>query len=187
MVAVQPRSLASNCMFPHFQDRQTAGPPRLQRFQAHRFPLEAVAMFSHPSRRARGKDRYFAWRVAETPCVTSKDWQELSVDLANNCQFYRVDRGCDRIRPDLQGTQRRPRPLLAKALLRFQRLHRRQAHREAQYMHRNPVTRGLVAKPEDWSWSSFHHYVTGEQGRVEIESPWTARTGEHPLIAIQPR
>ena len=42
------------------------------------------------------------------------------------------------------------------------------------YMHRNPVARGLVAKPEDWAWSSFRHYATGIEGAVEIESFWTA-------------
>ena len=42
------------------------------------------------------------------------------------------------------------------------------------YMHRNPVTRGLVARPEEWKWSSFRHYLTGEIGLVEIESFWTA-------------
>ena len=26
------------------------------------------------------------------------------------------------------------------------------------YIHRNPVRRGLVEKPEDWQWSSFRHY-----------------------------
>jgi len=26
------------------------------------------------------------------------------------------------------------------------------------YMHRSPVRRGLVTKPEDWPWSSFRHY-----------------------------
>ena len=41
------------------------------------------------------------------------------------------------------------------------------------YIHRNPVTRGIVAKPEDWPWSSFHHYVTGLPGTIEIESWWT--------------
>jgi putative transposase len=46
------------------------------------------------------------------------------------------------------------------------------------YMHRNPVQRGLVAMPEDWPWSSFRHYITGEQGTVEIESQWTARRRE---------
>jgi putative transposase len=42
------------------------------------------------------------------------------------------------------------------------------------YMHRNPVARGLVARPEEWTWSSFRHYLTGESGAVEIESTWTA-------------
>ena len=42
------------------------------------------------------------------------------------------------------------------------------------YMHRNPVKRGLVEKPEQWSWSSFRHYATGEVGAIEIESQWTA-------------
>jgi putative transposase len=43
------------------------------------------------------------------------------------------------------------------------------------YIHRNPVHRGLVVKPEDWRWSSFRHYQTGMRGTVEIESEWTAR------------
>ena len=41
------------------------------------------------------------------------------------------------------------------------------------YLHRNPVTRGLVAAPEDWPWSSYRHWLTGEKGIVEIESRWT--------------
>jgi putative transposase len=46
------------------------------------------------------------------------------------------------------------------------------------YIHRNPVTRGLVARPEDWLWSSFRHYATGEEGMVEVESQWAARKRE---------
>jgi putative transposase len=46
------------------------------------------------------------------------------------------------------------------------------------YIHRNPVQRGLVAKPEDWPWNSFVHYVTGAEGAVEIESEWTGRRRE---------
>jgi putative transposase len=42
------------------------------------------------------------------------------------------------------------------------------------YAHRNPVARGLVSSPEDWPWSSYRHYITGERGTVEIESMWTA-------------
>jgi len=63
------------------------------------------------------------------------------------------------------------------------------------YIHSNPVTEGLVEKPEDWPWSSYRHWLTSELGRVEIESHWTWKlrekaTDDHPaspLIAIQPR
>ena len=53
------------------------------------------------------------------------------------------------------------------------------------YIHRNPVQRGLVTRPEDWKWSSFRHYVNGEPGTVEIESQWTARGRER--LGIFPR
>ena len=46
------------------------------------------------------------------------------------------------------------------------------------YIHRNPVTRGLVEKPQQWPWSSFQHYSTGEIGTVEIESWWTTSRRE---------
>lgn len=46
------------------------------------------------------------------------------------------------------------------------------------YIHRNPMKRGLCACPQDWKWSSFLHYATGQEGQVEIESEWTARKRE---------
>ncbi len=49
------------------------------------------------------------------------------------------------------------------------------------YMHRNPVVRGLVDKPEDWAWSSYRHYATGARGTVEIESFWAASRREYEL------
>jgi hypothetical protein len=33
-------------------------------------------------------------------------------------------------------------------------------------------------RPEDWPWSSFLHHATGREGRIEIESEWTARKRE---------
>jgi putative transposase len=58
------------------------------------------------------------------------------------------------------------------------------------YIHRNPVTRGLVVRPEDWAWSSFRHYLSGEPGPVEIESQWTARKRERagifPTVRVRP-
>src|SRR6185437_11490780 len=32
------------------------------------------------------------------------------------------------------------------------------------YIHRNPVKRGLVTRPEGWPWSSFVHHTTGVEG-----------------------
>jgi hypothetical protein len=46
------------------------------------------------------------------------------------------------------------------------------------YIHWNPVKRRLCERPEDWAWSSFLHHATGGEGRVEIESEWTARKRE---------
>lgn len=43
------------------------------------------------------------------------------------------------------------------------------------YIHLNPVKRGPCERSEDWEWSSFLQYATGCEGRVEIESEWTAR------------
>jgi putative transposase len=56
------------------------------------------------------------------------------------------------------------------------------------HIHRNPVKRGLVGRPEDWTWSSF--YLSGEAGPVEIESQWTARKREQdgivPMVTLRP-
>ena len=55
------------------------------------------------------------------------------------------------------------------------------------YMHRNPVKRGLVERPEDWKWSSFVHYATGAEGIVEIESQWTGRRRERMGVVLVAR
>lgn len=38
-----------------------------------------------------------------------------------------------------------------------------------EYMHMNPVTRGLVKHPRDWPWSSWSFYEKGEKGLVPID------------------
>ena len=37
------------------------------------------------------------------------------------------------------------------------------------YLHNNPVKRGLVPLPELWPWSSFRAYMYGERSVVKIE------------------
>ena len=49
---------------------------------------------------------------------------------------------------------------------------------QLRYIHRNPVKRGLCASPEEYPWSSFRAWATGEIGIVEVENEWTARRRE---------
>jgi hypothetical protein len=42
------------------------------------------------------------------------------------------------------------------------------------YMHRNPVTRGLVSAPELWAWSSYRWYACAEAGVVKVND-WPTR------------
>jgi len=37
------------------------------------------------------------------------------------------------------------------------------------YMHANPVVRGLVNHPKDWPWSSWSFYEKGEEGLIRID------------------
>jgi putative transposase len=39
-----------------------------------------------------------------------------------------------------------------------------------EYMHANPVNRGLVKHPKDWPWSSWSHYARGEAGLLRIDA-----------------
>jgi putative transposase len=38
-----------------------------------------------------------------------------------------------------------------------------------EYMHANPVNRGLVTHPKDWPWGSFSYYARGESGLIPID------------------
>jgi putative transposase len=63
------------------------------------------------------------------------------------------------------------------SLLRFWQLRfhdfnvwsRKKKVEKLQYMHMNPVKRGLVVHPKDWPWSSFSFYSKRELGLVPID------------------
>src|SRR6266851_9121873 len=46
---------------------------------------------------------------------------------------------------------------------------RRKQREKLDYMHANPVNRGLVRNPGAWMWSSFLFYEKGERGLVPID------------------
>ncbi|HEX03818.1 MAG TPA: hypothetical protein ENH10_01485 [Bacteroidetes bacterium] len=49
------------------------------------------------------------------------------------------------------------------------------SHEEIQnqikYIHRNPVRNRLVERPEDWRWSSFRYYRTGDPDPILVNRP----------------
>jgi putative transposase len=50
------------------------------------------------------------------------------------------------------------------------------------YMHRNPVKRGLVERPEQWRWSSFRAYCYGERGLVRVNfQEWAVKIRARPV------
>ena len=61
-----------------------------------------------------------------------------------------------------------------------------QFQEKLRYIHRNPVARELCLRPEEWEWSSFRHYATGCNGRVQIESEWVARERQRALGQLCP-
>jgi hypothetical protein len=49
-------------------------------------------------------------------------------------------------------------------------------------MHRNPVKRGLVDRPEKWMWSSFRVYRYGEDGLLRVNcQEWPLEIGRRPV------
>jgi len=53
---------------------------------------------------------------------------------------------------------------------------RKKRNEKMNYMHFNPVKRGLVAHPKDWLWSSYRFYSTGELGVCPPNPEWIRET-----------
>jgi putative transposase len=51
------------------------------------------------------------------------------------------------------------------------------------YIQGNPVARGLVESPEQWHWSSFRWYLSGEVGPVKINDTEILAMKIHPPAA----
>jgi putative transposase len=61
-----------------------------------------------------------------------------------------------------------PQPIWQKRFYDFNVWSERKRIEKLRYMHRNPVTRGLVSSPELWRWSSFRCYFLNEAGPVSV-------------------
>src|SRR5271166_1650264 len=75
----------------------------------------------------------------------------------------------------VRGAQDLPGPFWQKRYYDRNESEHKEFIEKLKYIHRNPVKRRLVERPEDWKWSSYRHYSQGEGCGVEIES-WRNRT-----------
>ena len=50
---------------------------------------------------------------------------------------------------------------------------RREFDEKLKYCHKNPITRGLVQRPEDWRWSSYRFYELDDRSVLTMD--WDSR------------
>jgi putative transposase len=104
--------------------------------------------------------------------------------LVNEPRRGRLDRAIQALKLSV-AVRRRERPFWQARYYDFNVFTEAKRVEKLRYMHRNPVVRGLVKRPEDWAWSSFRHHATGVEGIVEIESEWTGRRREKGMVPSQ--
>ncbi len=69
---------------------------------------------------------------------------------------------------DEWGTRTVTGPIWQKRFYNFNVCTSQKRVEKLRYLHRSPVKRGLVEKPEDWDWSSFRAYAFQQVGAVRV-------------------
>lgn len=81
-----------------------------------------------------------------------------------------------------------PEPIWQKRFYDFNVYTERKRVEKLRYMHRNPVKRGLVERPEQWKWSSFRAYAYGERGPVRVNfQEWKLQITSAPVRSFGDR
>ena len=86
-----------------------------------------------------------------------------------------------------------PQPVWQTRFYDFNVWSERKRIEKLRYMHRNPVKRGLVERPDQWKWSSFRAYCYGETGLVRVNfQEWPLELKRRPVQkfgeeAVSPR
>jgi putative transposase len=73
-----------------------------------------------------------------------------------------------RKRNEKRGTPTSPRHFWQARFYDFNVWTEKKRIEKLRYIHRNPVARGLVERPEQWQWSSFRWYSSAKPGPVRI-------------------
>ena len=79
-------------------------------------------------------------------------------------------------------SEAKPAPVWQKRFYDFNVWTEKKHLEKLRYIHRNPVKRGLVEKPEQWPWSSFRFYLYHETGLVRVKfQEWPLEIKTRPI------
>jgi putative transposase len=75
----------------------------------------------------------------------------------------------EQLKPALEGEEDLPARFWQRRFFDFNVWSLKKRVEKLEYMHMNPVKRGLVAHPKGWSWSSFSFYSKLKWGLIRID------------------
>jgi putative transposase len=87
--------------------------------------------------------------------------QRVSYEMRRSYEHYRSGSGAQPCAESLRFWQRRYHDFNIWSVAKVKE--------KMDYMHQNPVKRGLVQHSFDWPWSSFCPYEKGETGLIKID------------------
>ena len=97
--------------------------------------------------------------------------QKPKLRVARNLRRRRRSGNAEQLRLPFEATGEPLRAFWQARFYDFNVYTKRKKTEKLNYMHANPVVRGLVEHPKDWPWSSWGFYRGGEAGlaRIDVE------------------
>ena len=95
--------------------------------------------------------------------------QKLKLRVARKLRRRRRSANAAQLRLPFEETGEPLRALWQARFYDFNVYTKRKKAEKLNYMHANPVVRGLVEHPKDWRWSNWSFYHGGEAGLVSID------------------
>jgi putative transposase len=95
--------------------------------------------------------------------------QKLKLRVAQKLRRRRRSKNSAQLGLPFEGTGEPPRAFWQARFYDFNVYTSGKQKEKLNYMHANPVVRGLVEHPRDWAWSSWGFYWGGDAGMVRID------------------
>jgi len=74
-----------------------------------------------------------------------------------------------------EASTKKRRPFWQRRFYDFNVWSSKKRYEKMNYMHFNPVKRGLVKHPKDWEWSSYNFYASGKANLCPPNPDWKAK------------